>query len=343
MSEPAPTRAALARELCQQYPTYPTRGIARILYHQNPALFPNLEAARKAVAYARGKNGKISRKQVVNTGCSDTPGFGEILPAGTGSRLACPPSLAEPWTPFFLPPGNGLNLSDIHLPYHSEIAVTAAIQHAKRKHIDWILLNGDIADFYSVSRWDKNPKKRNLAGEIEIVKQFLQWLRQEFPNAFIVYKQGNHEERWDKFIWNKAPELFDLPQCRWDAILDLASLGIESVTDGRPVMAGGLPIFHGHELPKGLASPVNQARGAFMRLLHTSMTAHGHRSSTHPEPNLWHSINVSWSQGCLCDLRPEYARINKWNWGFAEIENLSDDTFEVDNLRISREGEVRRV
>jgi hypothetical protein len=50
---------------------------------------------------------------------------------------------------------------------------------------------------------------------------------------------------------------------------------------------------------------------------------------------------VCWSQGCLCDLHPEYARTNKWNHGFAVIETAANREFEVLNYRV-QDGKVRR-
>ncbi len=336
----APTKAELARALCEKYPKQESRSLAKRLYADNKILFKDLESARNSIRYVRGTNGDRNRSlAAVRVG----DGFGKKRKAGEGSTLTCPPSLAEEWTPYELPAGFGLCISDVHLPYHSEIAVNAAINHAKRRKLDWILFNGDISDFYSISRWDKNPKKRNFGKEVQTTRDFLDWICELFPKAKKVKKKGNHEERWDAFIWNKAPELFDIPQCRLENILGLEEREIDLVGDGRPVMAGKLPIFHGHELPKGLTNPVNQARGAFLRTLSTTLTAHGHRSSTHPEADMWHNVKVSWSQGCMCDMRPEYARINKWNWGFAEIDVAKDGSFEVDNYGISKDGEVRRV
>jgi hypothetical protein len=47
-----------------------------------------------------------------------------------------------------------------------------------------------------------------------------------------------------------------------------------------------------------------------------------------------------WSTGCLCDLRPEYARINKFNHGFASVQVYGDGQFDVHNFRIAN-GRVR--
>jgi hypothetical protein len=164
-----------------------------------------------------------------------------------------------------------------------------------------------------------------------------------FPKARMVFKKGNHCERWDKYIWLKAPELWDLPACRLENILHADKYGIEFVGDQRPVMAGSLPIFHGHELPKGISSPVNPARGAFMRTLHTVLIGHLHRSSTHAEPDMWNSETTCWSQGCLCDRNPEYARINKWTHGYAVVDVDKSGDFNLHNFKIAAGGKVRTV
>lgn len=171
--------------------------------------------------------------------------------------------------------------------------------------------------------------------------QFLAHLRGTFPKARIIYKQGNHDERWDKYLWAAAPVLYEIEHLQLPAVLETERHGIEMVQEQRPVFCGKLPVFHGHELPRGLASPVNMARGAFMRTLHTVLVGHGHRTSTHSEPNMWHEETVCWSTGCLCELYPEYARINKWNHGFAFNEVAESGEFDLSNLRIAA-GKVRR-
>ena len=106
-------------------------------------------------------------------------------------------------------------------------------------------------------------------------------------------------------------------------------------------MCGKLAVFHGHELPSGLTNPVNMARGAFLRMVDSVLVGHGHRSSNHTEPDWQKREITTWSQGCLCDMNPEYARINKWNHGFATIEVQRGGNFNVTNLRVSPDGKIR--
>lgn len=322
-----------AEALCKKYPDHSNLGLAKKLRADYPECFSSVETARTCVRLIRGAHGQRDKKQATQPRAKGK----------AGTRPQMPPSLAEPWVPFDL--GNGIkvgSISDVHIPYHHVKALDAAVKDLKKRNLDVVLLNGDIADFYRVSRWQKDPKKRKLSEERLLVIQGLEWLRYEFgKKTRIVYKLGNHEERWNHFIWNQCPEIYDLPQMQIDSLLEFEKHGIELVEDQRPVLAGKLPIFHGHELPKGLTNPVNQARGAFLRTNDSTLTAHGHQTSSQPHPTWDKHEAFSWSQGCLCEMHPEFARINKWNLGHCFIDVANDGSYDVCNMRITESGKVR--
>ncbi len=324
----------IVRDLIRKHPHAPARTLARRLVEDvNGAL--TLEQARSRIRSILGLNGEPRRKQ-----SHDKPLHRP--PRKAGERLAMPPSQAEPWLPFDLGiTGKVGVLSDIHVPYHDETALRAAVDHLQAEKVDCLLLNGDWADFYSISRHEKNPKHRNFKAELHAGRELLKWLRQEFPVARIVAKLGNHEERWASWLWQHAPEISDDPIMGIDNWYGFERLGIELVKDQRIILAGNLPVLHGHELPYGMSSPVNPARGAFMRTKHTMMMGHLHRTSGHCEPNMWHHEVFCWSTGCLCDLRPAYARMNSWNHGAAVVTVHADNTFDVENFRIQA-GRVRQ-
>ncbi len=52
----------------------------------------------------------------------------------------------------------------------------------------FILLNGDIVDFYKLSSWLQDPRYRNTQEELDVVTQFLEELRRNFPTQQIIYK-----------------------------------------------------------------------------------------------------------------------------------------------------------
>lgn len=322
----------IAEELCAKYPEHSNLGLSKRLRNEHPECFASVEAARGTVRLIRGATGNARRKNAT-----------QPRPKGkSGTVPSMPPSLAEKWEPFDLGYGRIGSMSDIHIPYHWPKALAAAVGDLKKRRIDTLLLNGDVADFYRISRWQKDPKKRRFSEERNLIIQGLEWFRHEFGrDCRIVYKLGNHEERWNHFIWNQCPEIYDLPQMQIDSLLDFERLGIELVEDQRPCMAGKLPIFHGHELPKGLTNPVNQARGAFLRTNDSTLTAHGHQTSSQPHPTWDKKEAFSWSQGCLCEMHPGFARINKWNWGHAYIEVGKDGSYDVLNMRITDDGKIR--
>lgn len=323
----------MARRLCRQHPDAPSRTLARRLMKEaNGAV--TLEQARKRINRQFGVCGKQMRKEI--------KAVAPRAPRKAGEILAMPPSMAEPWTPHVMRVTGPVGiLSDVHVPYHSEIAVAAAVGHLKEQNIAGLLLNGDIADFYSISRYMKDPRQRDFKGELEAVRNFIAYIRQEFPDIPIVLKEGNHEFRWKSWLFQHAAEISDDPRMSLGAWLELDKYGVELVEDQRPVMLGKLPVFHGHELPKGMTAPVNAARGVWMRLKGTGLIGHHHRTSSHTESDWRHKETANWTVGCLCDLTPEYSRINGFNWGFAVVHVHDRGAFDVMNYRVLGDGTVR--
>jgi predicted phosphodiesterase len=322
-----------AEELCKKYPEHSNIGLAKKLRADYPECFGSVEQARTCIRLIRGATGARNRKFQTQPRKKGKAGTTPVMP----------PSLEEPWVPFDL--GNGIRvavISDTHIPYHSEIAFASAVQTLKKRKPNVLLINGDFADFYKISRWQQDPGKRKLSEERKLVIEGLDWLRSEFGrDCRIVYKLGNHEERWNHFVWNRAPEIYDLPQMQIDKLLEFEKNGVELVDDQRIILAGKLAIAHGHELGRGIFSPVNPARGAFLRTHHTILVGHSHQTSGHADTNLWHEETFVWSTGCLCGLTPSYAKINRWNHGMAEIEVFADGQFNVTNFRINKAGDVR--
>jgi predicted phosphodiesterase len=293
-----------------------------------------LHQARLRISRQFGVQGSDSRKRVKAVAPRAKRQAGEVL--------SLPPSMAEAWTPHVMQVVGPVGIiSDVHVPYHSEVAVAAAVAFLKQQSLAGLLLNGDIADFYAISRYTKDPTQRDFKGELEAVRDFIAYLRQEFPDIPIVYKSGNHETRWRDWLWQHAAEISDDPRMSLGAWLNLDKHGVLLVEDQRPVMLGKLPVLHGHELPRGMAAPVNVARGAWMRTLSTCLVGHSHRTSNHAESDMWHHETACWSTGCLCDLRPEYAIINRWNHGFAVATVHKGGAFDVHNYRVMGDGTVR--
>jgi predicted phosphodiesterase len=324
------TNTQICRDALAEFPDHPVMAVARVVYQRHPARFRDYEAARWAVRSVIP--GNMKSKKTLRSETLRRPLEGITLPP-------LPESKAKPWVRFEIGPGKILVLSDIHVPFHDPTALEAALAHGDKVKPDVVLLNGDAVDFHSISRFLCNPEERDLAGELAAIRGLLGHLRARFKRARIVYKLGNHEERWWAYLWGKAPELLGCSFATFEALIEAEKYGVEVVQDGRIIMAGKLPILHGHEWRGGISTPVNPARGAFLKAIACVMQGHLHRSSEHSETDLDDRLISTWSTGCLCDLKPAYARINRWNHGFATIDVDRSGAFEVSNKRILK-GDV---
>ena len=227
-----------------------------------------------------------------------------------------------------------LVMSDIHVPYHNGRIIKAAVKYAKDRKCNLVLLNGDLMDFYAVSRWEVDPRQRDFGNEIRAGRQFLKWLRGQFPNARIIFKEGNHDERWEKYILSKTPDLLRLKEFSLSALLKLEELNIELVGDCQPIGLGKLMVIHGHEYKFSISNPVSPARGMLLKALQSTLCGHFHQTSQHTQQRLDGHIICTMSTGCMCDMRYGYAPINNHNHGFAIVEVLKDGTYNPENHRI---------
>lgn len=325
-------------DICREYRTkygmtMPTQQLARIVYKENPLVFKDVANAHQILRYIEGKNGNKDRKKVMNTEFFNpdprNPRFFDL-----------PKSEASEYVVYQVPEGRLGIISDIHCPYHSVEALTACINYFIQNPIDTLLINGDWFDFYGGSRFMKDPRKMDMAQEIEIGCEMLRILYDAL-NCKIVFKIGNHDARLEHYIWQKLPEISQLADLMEIKEIDLEKIvkkrcpgiDIEFVASMQIMDFCGLSIVHGHEFGQSVFSPVNIARGLFLRGGECVVGAHHHQTSEHTQPTMRGRMITTWSIGCLCSLMPEYLPINKWNHGFMRVEGGNNE-FHVKNLRI---------
>jgi predicted phosphodiesterase len=321
------TTAKICREYKKKYPDMNTTKLSRIVYAENSLLFPDSEAARSCLRYIEGKKGNNYRE------ANPHKEYFRPKEHQTTTPYFIPKSDETPFEPYILKGHKRIAvLNDIHLPYHSESALKAAIDYAKKEKVDALLLNGDILDMFQLSRFLRDPRKRHFSDELTMMKDVLNIFSKQLK-CKIYFKYGNHEERYEHFLFMKAKELIGVEEFELDNIIRARSEGIDIIKDKRIIRANGLNIIHGHEYTQGIFNPVNVARGLFLRGKTSAMQGHSHQTSEHTETDMNGKITTTWSVGCLCGLSPEYAPLNKWNHGFAIID-LDGKDFDVRNKRI---------
>jgi hypothetical protein len=141
----------MARQLVRRHPTHPARSLARRLVEEaNGAI--TLEQARYRIRAQLGQSGKRGKPAAKRA--ARKPGQG----------VEMPPSKAEKWEPYVLETTGIVGiLSDIHVPFHSEVALQSAVGHFKTVGIDALILNGDTCDFYAICAVDQRPEKERLS------------------------------------------------------------------------------------------------------------------------------------------------------------------------------------
>jgi predicted phosphodiesterase len=318
-------KGKIVLDYLKKFPTTPKASLARKIYKENTLIFNSHEAVRTLIRMYTGANGNVKRK---------TTTIKRAYQPLRKSTYDLPESYQNDFSFYEIKQSKILVISDLHFPYQNNEAIKIALDYGKKKKVNSILINGDLIDFATISRHEKDFRSRKISEEFDAVRKFLKTLRIHFPKAKIVYKLGNHDERWEKFLYSKAPEIFDVNDFELEVLLKLGELKIDVVKNKRPVKIGKLIALHGHELAGG-AGGVNPSRSTFLKTFSSVLVGHYHKTSSSTETNLSGDVIAVNSVGCLCDLNPLYMPINRHNLGFAYIDNdLKTGNYHVENLKI---------
>ena len=296
-----------------------------IMHHKHPDLYRNPEEARMYIRTVTGARGKRDIKI-------------DHIVSWNGFQLPKPEK--NDYSKVIVNEKRLGILSDIHFPYHDEKALNAAVAYLINFKPTCLILNGDTIDMYHASNFERNPENRDLKYEFDMLRNFLTQLVKLFPNTRIIYKAGNHDERYENRILQKVPEFINLGWMTLESAIHWNQLyKIEVVKNKRIIKAGHLNILHGHEFSKGFIAPVNVSRGFYLKAKTNVIAGHHHRISNHVETDINGKTVGAWSTGCLCEMNPKYMPINSWQHGFATVELNKEGEFKVNNIQIIN-GEI---
>lgn len=315
--------AKVVIETLQKFPNSSKNAIAEMLYINYPQLFNSKEHARTLVRSYTDSLGRVSSKNPVEHNSEYTA----KNPFGLGYSKAKERVFIDlPKTS-----NNIIWLSDIHFPNHDIKALTAALNYATEVNANCIILGGDILDNEPFTNHDGSPPgKDDVVEWFEMAEDFLRMLHEKFPNAHKVWIEGNHDNWYMRFLMKKAPVLFGDEYYHLPQRLNMKAYNVEFLEQNKLLRIGKLLAAHGHTLIKGIFSPVNPARGLFLKTKSSTIIGHVHQNSYHPERNMKGEIIGCWSVGCLCTLAPDYDPHNtKHGHGFAHIKTEHNGNFTV--------------
>lgn len=298
-------------EYLKTYPNTANLTLAKKIYSEHPDKFKSIEDIRTSIRYYRGSRGDNERKKAKH-----------YIDYFEKLKTELPKGETEKIEPYFLPKDRKkvLIISDIHLPYHDDKALFGAIQFGLENKVDTIYINGDLLDMATISKHDNLVSKTSVKYEIDCAKIFLKGLRENFPNALIIYKYGNHDLRFDKWIRLKAPELLDIEHIMLSEILGLRELDIIQLDSAQWCYMWEYVVLHGHELPIK-SGGINPARSTRLKLNRPAIIGHFHRMNRDIATIMGKEQYSVYSNGCLCDLSPNYMPINDWNHSCILVDN----------------------
>lgn len=224
-----------------------------------------------------------------------------------------------------------LILSDLHGPFLDKRCFKIVLDVIADWKPDTIILNGDTADFSQISKHDRKIRFKGgqydvpwgLYEEIMFIRhQILEPLRKAAGKARIIFRKGNHEQRWDDIVATNPGVLSEMlttaRRLRSFEIPDILQFQKYGITyDPTPILRlhNLFTVIHGVKTSK-MAPRDN------LRLFGSGTSGHTHRLGVWTE--IMHGHLQSWTESaCLRSVDDiEYLPFgNKpdWSQGFASL------------------------
>lgn len=134
-------------------------------------------------------------------------------------------------------------ISDLHIPFENKRKLDLVLSIFDDICIDWLILNGDIADFYTInSHGPKSPEVRQtIDTELIALENFLSHVSKRYKKVSFV--MGNHEFRLERYILNYCPAFYNHLLLR--NLIDFEKMGIDITDYNLPLeVAPGLKVQH---------------------------------------------------------------------------------------------------
>lgn len=207
-----------------------------------------------------------------------------------------------------------LFIPDTHVPYHDVDAFNLMLKAGKAFKPDHVVILGDFADFYGVSSHSKDPNRAlKLKEEIEATKTALDQVKAlgAKNNVFVA---GNHEDRLERYLRDKAPELFNFISI--PKILELKEKGFKYTPYKQAYKLGKMNVTH----DTGVAGRFAHYK-ALDTFQHNIIIGHTHRLGYAVEGNASGERHVTAMFGWLgsvqeIDYMNQVKARKEWSLGF---------------------------
>lgn len=226
-----------------------------------------------------------------------------------------------------------LIIPDCHIPMHDKRAYDMMIGIAQQEKIKNVCILGDYGDFYATSSHDKDPKQeRFLKTEVKEVNRCLREL-ENICTGKKIFLQGNHEFRLERYIQNKAPELFGLVDTptilelnKWEyhpyKPTQLAQIGNSKLYARHTPLSGGVLPAHGTVIKSGCSVVFG----------HIHRDQHSHVVMANGDAHI--GISVGWLGDKNNDVFDYVMGHHQWTLGFGIVTIEPNGNFHIEAPRI---------
>jgi UDP-2,3-diacylglucosamine pyrophosphatase LpxH len=215
--------------------------------------------------------------------------------------------------------------NDFHIPFHDEAALALFRRFLREEKPKWLILNGDVHDFWEISRFDLTPRiGQDFRDEIALGKAILRDFRRLLPRTRITWIEGNHEFRLRRYLIQNARELYGVPGLSVPELFDLKRLKIDYVACHPAasrfidnfIRVGNLYVghwdkvaMHGGYAAKGLV----ENKGVSI------LQGHTHRFGAHARTTVDGRVLVGIENFSMCRRQASYVANPNWQLGFSVV------------------------
>lgn len=256
-------------------------------------------------------------------------------PQPTGEVMKMPARRTRPNMPLKLKIGDKPQtiavLCDSHNPFQDKTVLSLVEDFLTELQPDVLLYNGDMNDFYQISKFDKNPSRIDkMQDDIDDTKAMFKRHREICPNAVMKLLDGNHEDRLERYLWSSAPALSSLRCLEIEELFGLKEFEIEHIP-----YECGLMINEIFLVMHGTIASVHSgytAKRMYEKHGGNGLCAHVHRLGSFYKRDRFGTWGW-WEGGCLCRLDPDWIMNPNWVQGF-NLVHFQGKRFWVEQIAI---------
>jgi predicted phosphodiesterase len=208
-------------------------------------------------------------------------------------------------------------VGDIHIPFHDCKSLSLVEDFLEEIQPQFLIYNGDITDFYQISKYDKDPSRiSKLEEDVNDTRLMFRRHKAMLPNTKKVMLEGTHEDRLRRYLWSRAPELSSLKCLSIPELFRLPDYEIEFIPYEQGLMLNSVfLVIHGD-----LVSVHSGYTAKRMYEKHggCGVCGHCHRLGSFYKRDRF-GTKGWWEGGCLCDLDPDWVKNPNWVQGFTLV------------------------